>query len=229
MNQTWDWKSNVSISLRAKASNPNPRTGTAAPVLSDGALYSGPFNDNKIYLYGGTTSFINTSFPGYEIPYTDQYSLWSYDTIADEWDQHDVTDSAPERPSNGAYAEAPDLALAFYLNGQIDSGSSYQTYALNDSVQVSLEGMIVLDTDNATAKNVSTLALTGSSPRTKGKMQYIPKLGGSGILIYLGGSYQSVDAANGEEIGALVSCHTWTSGGSHAESHSGSLGHNRHF
>ena len=205
MNSTWNWKTNISISLYAKATSPNPRTGTAAPVLSSGALYSGSNDDNRIYLYGGTTSFINTSFPGYKIPYTQQYSLWSYDTIADEWDQFDVTESAPERPSNGAYADAPDLGLAFYLNGQIDNGSSYQTSTLDDSVQVPLEGMIVLDTSNATARNVSTFALTGSNSRTKGMMQYIPKLGGSGILVYLGGSYKSIDATDDEDIGTLVS------------------------
>ena len=207
MNRTWDWKNNISISLQAKATNPNPRTSTAAPVLSNRALYSGNSNDSKIYLYGGTTSFINTSFPGYQIPYTDQYSLWSYDTVADEWDQFDVTDSAPERPGNGAYAEAPDLGLAFYLNGQLDNGSCFQTRTLDDSVQVPLEGMIVLDTNAATAKNVSTLALTRSNPRTGRKMQYIPKLGGSGLLIYLGGSSQNIDAIDDKGIGALVSCH----------------------
>lgn len=106
MSTSWDWKQNISQSLIKKGAN--PKTGTRPPQVVRGALYQGMASDDSIYLYGGTTSFANTSFPGFQGPNSEQYTLWSYDTVQGEWGQFDITGASPLRPSSGASAEAPD-------------------------------------------------------------------------------------------------------------------------
>ena len=202
MSTSWNWKTNISQGFLPKT--PNPQTGTFPPVYSRGALYSSSPSDPNIYLYGGTTSFFNTSSPGYEIPYTSQYSLWSYDTNLRTWDQYDITAADPQRRNSGASAEAPDQGLAFYLNGQIDNGSAPATASLGGVVQF-LEGMLVINTTNQQAKNISTASFSGSAPRTRGKMQYVDGVGSNGIVVYLGGSAKSANTLDTQEIGALVS------------------------
>ena len=211
MSKSWDWKqANFTESIINKSAN--SRTGTYPPVAVRGALYQGAYADTRLYQYGGTTSYLNTSFPGFQFwSYTDQYSLWSYDIVTGEWDQYDITNASPERPSSGAYTEAPDQGLAFYLNGQIDNGSSSATASFEGNVEVSLNGMIVIDTNLQTARNLSTYQLDGNSPRTRARLQYLPGIGTRGILISVGGSSKSAADVNNEEIGTLVSslvCHT---------------------
>ena len=203
MSTSWNWKTNISESIINKTLN--PRTGSAPPVVVRGALYQGAKSDDNIYLYGGTTSYINTSFAGFQSSTTNQYSLWSYDTVLKEWNQFDITTASPERPNSGASAEAPDQGLAFYFNGQIDNGSSITTAGLGDNSQVFLEGMVVMNTSNQTARNISTSEVTGNNSRTRGRMQYVPGIGSKGILTYLGGSYENVDAIYNElDIGNMV-------------------------
>ena len=188
LSHSWDWKKNIS----EKAIN---KTGIAnvlsTPVLSRGALYKGTANDNNIYLYGGTTSYSNTSDPAWEPPTSSQYSLWSYDTVSKDVAQFNISGASPYRPSSGAYAQAPDQGLAFYLNGEIDSGSSTETQEFGDSKKFFLNGMIVIDTTARTAQNLSTAAVTDGQPRTYGSLQYIPGVGQKGILVHLGGSDQN--------------------------------------
>lgn len=84
-----------------------------------------------MWALGGTTFRGNESFPNqdknyYDIHYSDQYPLWSFDNQAHIWDQHDI--SQPWTPSYGAATDAPDQGLAFYLNGRTDNGTSSNTY-----------------------------------------------------------------------------------------------------
>ncbi|KAI9684437.1 MAG: hypothetical protein M1829_002247 [Trizodia sp. TS-e1964] len=185
LSQSWDWKTNISeVALPKDA---NPRTGTKPPFVIRGALYQGNPKDTRIWLYGGTTSWINQSFPNFDEPSTSQYSLWSFDPKSKEWDQFDVSLGANLRPNSGAYAEAPDQSLAFYLNGNIDNGSSISTTGLKGNTYQPLSGMIVLDTGNQTARNLSTQAFSGDEPRSRGQMEYLPAVGSKGALVYLGG------------------------------------------
>lgn len=203
MSDSWDWKHNISQSLIKKEQN--PKTGTPPPQVVRGALYQGMAGDNNIYLYGGSTSYVNTSFPGYQGPGSDLYTLWSYDTVQGEWSQYDISASSPLRPSSGASAEAPDQGLAFYFNGLIENGSSYDTTRrLSNGNQVFLEGMTVINTNNQTARNLSTAEVTGSNPRTRGKMQYLPGIGEHGILAFIGGSSKRVGEVSNLEIGTMV-------------------------
>jgi hypothetical protein len=202
MSQSWDWKLNISEVILQKSENPH--TGTAPPIVMEGALYSGGPDDNNIYLYGGTTSYWNTSFPDYQAPTSFQYSLWSFDTVAKTWAQYDVSGSSPQRPSAGYWTAAPNLGLAFYLGGTIDHGSTIQTESLSNSTKIGIPGMIVIDMKDGTAKNVSTSDLTGNNPRSRGNLQYIERFGDKGILISFGGSYRSLSDTSNSDIGTLV-------------------------
>jgi hypothetical protein len=202
MSKSWDRATNMSQRLVKKTKS--PRTGMSPPVVIRGALYGGAPDDNRIYLYGGTTSWQNTSFPGFVPPQPAKYSLWSYDTTSEIWDQSDITSASPQRPSSGAYAEAPDQSLAFYFNGRVDSGSSKETYSLGNGVRF-LEGMVVINTNNQTARNLSTSTVSGDFPRAGGRLQYIPNIGKKGILVHIGGTYKSVSSTDGLEEGVMVS------------------------
>ena len=185
MSESWDWKKNIS----EKAFN---KTGIAnvlsTPVLSRGALYQGPSSDNNILLYGGTTSYINTSDPAFEPPTSDQFSLWSYDTVSRQVEQFNISSTSPYRPSAGAYTEASDQGLAFYLNGELDSGSSTETQNLGDQRKLFLDGMIVINTNTKEARNISTATIGDGQPRTYGSLTYIPGIGEDGVLVNFGGS-----------------------------------------
>lgn len=190
MSQSWDWKTNISENALAKT--PNPRTGTAPPVLSRGALFYGSANDSNIYLWGGTTSYWNTSFPGFEAPTSQQYSLWSFDIATQKWDQYDLMLGSANRPSSGSSTNAEELGLGFYFNGELDSGSETQTQIYGNDVKQLIEGMIVVDLANQTARNLSTQAVSGDMPRSRGGMIYINDIGPHGVIVQIGGNQQNV-------------------------------------
>lgn len=200
MSTSWDWKSNVSIIKVNKTAN--PQTGTFPPLVGHAALYRGNESDNNIYLYGGTVDFTNTKFPGWQYPTSNQYSLWSYDTVAKIWDQYDVTLNAPERPASGAHAEAPELGLAFWLNGEIDTGSD-NNLALIQEFERYLDGFIVIDTNMQTAMNVSTASLD-RTPRIGGGLAYISGIGSKGIVVAIGGITRSVADNSNSSTGTYV-------------------------
>lgn len=190
LSRSWDWKTNISEKALAKTSN--PRTGTAPPVLSRGALFYGSADDSNIYLWGGTTSYWNTSFPGFEGPTPQQYSLWSFDIATQGWDQYDLTLGSANRPSSGSFTNAEELGLGFYFNGELDSGSEIQTQSYGNSVKQLIGGMIVVDLVNQTARNLSTQAVSGDVPRSRGRMIYINDVGPQGVIVQIGGNQQNV-------------------------------------
>ncbi|KAL9125788.1 MAG: hypothetical protein Q9217_005056 [Psora testacea] len=190
LTSSWDWKTNISENALDK--DANPKTGTYPPLVSRGALYHGADADDNIYLWGGTTSYFNTSFPGFRWPLPSQYSLWSYNVVSQTWGQYDTGLNIEHRPSSGSYTEARDQSLAFFFNGQLDSGSETQTNNLGDDPKVFIEGMVVINTSNQTARNLSTKAVVGDYPRSRGRMQYIKDVGGKGILVQIGGNRKHV-------------------------------------
>lgn len=202
LRESWDWKTNISERVIVKQKN--PRTGTAPPFLSRGVLYQGTENDENIYFWGGTVSSINTSFPGWVAAQPAVYSLWSFNTRSEQWNQFDVHLDVPNRPSSASSAEAPDLGLAFYFNGEIDSGSALGSGIRAPNDKVFLEGMVILDTKNQTARNVSTKAVSGDLPRSRGRMQYVPGIGKKGILVQIGGNQKPVDDTQDRHVGDLV-------------------------
>ncbi|KAE9973280.1 hypothetical protein BLS_003664 [Venturia inaequalis] len=205
LSQSWDWKTNISETAITKEPNPNtgtkPRTirrgknidiksGTTPPSLLKGAMYKGMPTDDNVYIFGGATSQLNGSFStNYPDPST--YSLWSYDTSSSTWNQYDVTSAVPERPSKGAYAEASDQGLGFYLGGELSLGSSVTTLELGNRTY-GLQGMSILNfTDTTMSKNMSTFfyADVGVVSST---LTYVSGIGDKGILVSMGGTAKSV-------------------------------------
>lgn len=201
MSDSWDWRVNISENLLTPAASPPPGN-TYPPVVIRGALFAGGPGDDNIYIYGGTTSGLNTSFVGYNSPASAQYALWSYDTVVDQWGQYDLT-LTTQRPSGGAYAEASDQHLAFYLNGEITNGTSTATEGIGSDL-MSLEGLVIVDTAGHTSRNASTTSLVGSNPRTGGVLQYVSGIGSKGILVAIGGSYRQSMATTTDDIGTLL-------------------------
>ncbi|KAI1081449.1 hypothetical protein F5B20DRAFT_569830 [Whalleya microplaca] len=185
MSVSWDLKTNISevaINKIVALGTSNP-----VPIVQSGALFHGMLDDPQVYLYGGMTPDSNTSFVDWQAPTTSQYALWGFDTQTHEWTQYDVVLNAPERPSWGASAEAPELGLAFYLNGLISDASSFVEQTA-DVPPTGLEGMVVLDLQNHTATNRSTDTISDGNPRVRGGMVYISQIGNMGVLISLGGA-----------------------------------------
>jgi hypothetical protein len=156
-------------------------------------MYHGPANRSQVYVYGGTTYMGNQSFEAYAPPESSAYPLWSYTAGPDYlWSQY-ATNQA-WMPNHGSAAEAIDQGLAFYLNGQIDWGTSLKTRGTftTEKLYVPVPGMVILDLngDVYSARNISTTNLRGGAPRVGGSMEYIPSVGGMGVLVALGGQTQ---------------------------------------
>lgn len=206
MGSSWDWKTN--ISEVPSTVNKSPLTANLPPKVQNAALFQGNSDDANVYLYGGSIPTINTSFRVFQAATTEIYTLWGLDTVTDVWTQYSFYDSAPERPSWGAQAEAPDLALAFYFNGMLSKSSSIEAEALGDEV-VFLESMVIINLTNHTpiATNVSTSVATNGSPRIGAEMIYIGGLGKSGIIVVIGGASGTLEfpsLSSMEEI--LIRC-----------------------
>lgn len=73
MTKSWDWKKNISEVVINKTVAEG--TSNYVPIVGSGALFHGPPNDPQVYLYGGVTSALNTSFVDYQAPTTNQYAL----------------------------------------------------------------------------------------------------------------------------------------------------------
>ena len=198
LSQSWDWRDNHTE--QETAITANPQNGTLPPQVVRGVLFQGLPSDNNLYLYGGTTSYGNTSFPGWRPPTNTTYTLWSFNTATTEWDPYNVGSSAPYRPSSGAAAEAPEQGLAFYFNGEIDSASAQGFSSVGSGDNLFLEGMVVINMTDHSVRNLSTTVVIGDQPRARGKMLYVPGLGEKGILVLLGGRGQNATDVPGPRV-----------------------------
>lgn len=185
MGSSWNWKTNVSISQKARRVS-GAVEGMGWPVnVHDGALFGGPEESDTLYMFGGTTLNFNQSFPYYLIPPTEQYAMWQYDMSNDLWAAFDTSSSGITIPSWGANAEATNHGLAFYVGGQVDAGTANTTQDLGDDT-VGLGGMVVLDTTSTTMKNL-TVEDSIKSNRQGAGMVYVDNFGDAGVLILIGG------------------------------------------
>jgi len=190
LNFTWDWKTDIIIESQAKNVT-NPTTGTLPPSQIRGHMFHGPANKPEVWVYGGTTYMGNQSFEAYAWPDSSAYPLWSY-TYGPNYPWGQFAVATPWMPNHGAAAEAIDQGLAFYLNGQIDWGTSSKTRDTfnTQDLYVPLDGMVVLNLTTQSSKNISTTRLRGGAPRVGGSIEYIASVGGMGALVALGGQIQ---------------------------------------
>ena len=122
LEHSWDWKVNFFEAVENITANPD--RCSLPPQLSRGTLFQGSPEDPKLNFYGGATTWANTSYSGFSVPAASAYSLWAHDITSKRWSQLNISSVAPYRPSSGAYAEAPEQILAFYLNGEMNNGSA---------------------------------------------------------------------------------------------------------
>lgn len=201
LNETWDWKVNISVTALNKTADAS--TGTYPPNNLRGALYAGAEDDPSIYLYGGTVSWANRSAPGFQLPTAPTYSLWSYGSSTEAWKQYDVSLEVPERPAGGAWAQAPAKGLAFYLNGFIDNGTN-SNYAYLSNFRRYIDGLIVLNTTSQRATNLSTSSME-NYPRAMGGLAYVPNVGSEGVLVSMGGVTKPINNSELSDMGTYVS------------------------
>lgn len=189
--------------------------GSNPPNMVRGALYRGPGNDTRLYTFGGSTFLANESDPDWQAPVSDQIGLWSYDTAAMTWSQYDITYAAPRRPNWGSVTEAIAQGTGFFLNGQIDRGSSAVMYTMSEYVGGELSnatndqttylgGMVIIDMPTQRARNVSTESL--GAPRVGGGLVHSPRFGKTknGTLVAFGGMRSQDDRNNTFYNGVLV-------------------------
>lgn len=200
MTDSWDWKTNVSITAINKTQVES--SGTYPPVFVRGALYAGMQDDPDLYLYGGTTSWVNSTFPGFYYPIPPLYSLWSYDTEERSWDQYDTSINLQYRPAGGAYAESTTLGLGFYMNGFIDNGSD-PDYEHFQDFQRYMGGIVVVNTSSQEAVNISTSELP-NSPRIMGGLAHLPNVGEEGVVMAMGGVTKSPSDSALSDKGSYV-------------------------
>ncbi|KAL8996454.1 MAG: hypothetical protein Q9169_004048 [Polycauliona sp. 2 TL-2023] len=97
-----------------------------------------------------------------------------------------------------------DQNRSFWLNGQVDSGSSSQSTNLDSSTSIFQKGMIVINHDDHTAMNISTDAIVGDRPRARGRTQWCVGLGTNGLLVLIGGNQKHVSDTVDRGVGDLV-------------------------
>jgi hypothetical protein len=184
MTKSWNWRDNGF----PQAAIPKGQDSTdtlPAPDMSRGALYPDPRDPNKFWLFGGSTAVDNTSFVGWQEPQPNAYSLWSYEAQDNVWTAYDMSQYGIQKPASGPTVSVPEKGLAFWFNGMQDNGSTTDTIILQDTTRF-LDGMVVLDLNNQSAKNVSTSAVSDQA-RVRGQMVHVPLPGSDGILVLIGG------------------------------------------
>ncbi len=157
--------------------------------MSRGALYPDPKDLNKFWLFGGSTAIDNMSFVGWQWPQPGADSLWSYDTQLNSWTAYSMSQYGIQKPASGPTTYIPEKGLAFWFNGMQDNGSSAETTVLQSTTRF-LTGMVVLDLNNQSARNLSTAAVSNKA-RVRGQMVHIPVPGSNGILVVIGGGEKS--------------------------------------
>jgi hypothetical protein len=210
------WDATINFTEKRIGRFGNSAMGANPPNMVRGALYRGLAQDRKLFTFGGSTFLANQSDPDWKQPDSDEYSLWSYDTEAMTWDQYDITYAVTRRPNWGAAAEAISLGIAFFLNGQVDRGSSSVLYSTTEYINGTLTnetndqitylgGMVIIDLATQIARNVSTDTL--GAPRIAGGLVHGLKFGKTrnGTLVTFGGMRSANEKNNTFNNGILVS------------------------
>lgn len=138
------------------------------PSVQGGILWEDDVN-KAFYLFGG--EFQNTP---------EDFSLWAYDTILDQWNSSSTpTTTKIERVSYGAGTAVNDTGLAYYYGGWLSNRSvpGWTGEGMTTSTLIQYDMVKNKWTNNTGPDNVG---------RAEGVMVNIPASDG-GMLIYFGG------------------------------------------
>ena len=214
MEDSWDWKGNISQTSVYKTREPGRKTGYV-PSLNGGAIWPNA-NETFLYFYGGTTNASLSNFSLYAEPESDKETLWRYNIAEKFWDPvtYAKGSSPVTRASFGGSVVAPHLNKAYYLGGVIDRGSTDRSGDLQSPRF--LDGLLEFDFETESVRNISTSGL-GNRARAYSQMVYIPNYGSlnssnegekKGILVSIGGEVKSsrIVDMSGTRRGDMVSC-----------------------
>jgi hypothetical protein len=196
---SWDWAVDATIGqtyinkTQSKANFSIPSNARSATFVNDA--------DNRLYTFGGSVSNYNISFPGYTVPDDEKYSLYSYDLVTDTFERYPQT-NLTTHPASCAAANIPALGLGFCYGGMIDNGTDIEVN-MNSTPKAFLTGMVVLDLNSQTSRNLSTKAVEVEG-RSRAGLHYVPGIGQKGILVMMGGGIKAVDNYNSSFAGSLV-------------------------
>jgi hypothetical protein len=164
--------------------------------LVGSALFQDPVNARNLILYGGGVSHRRTDPDILPPSSSTSDTVWIYDTVDKTWVAGEKALKNRKAPRRGASAEAPELRLAFYLNGIIGNGKHDEPF----------EGMLILNTSTRESWTVPTTAISNTTVRVGARMEYIASIGTKGALILIGGGTRSMTDSGyeGYEISAMA-------------------------
>jgi len=145
----------------------NLSRNSSIPDVAGGILWADEVN-KIFYLYGGEFSSTPQDF-----------QLWGYDVILNQWNLSAPSNIPVERLSYGAGVAVSELALGFYYGGYLNN----RTNPLWGGPQIATSNLLQYDMIGNSFTNNTAIDSTG---RAEGTMVYIPA-SGSGLLIYFGG------------------------------------------
>lgn len=209
LDRSWNTESNISMIAHDKSPLGYPAQGSTygkPPQVYNAALYAGANNDSRVWLFGGSTPWWNTSWVNFTNPSDNTYTLWSVDTNTQAWTSYDIRSQVPERPNNGYFAEDPTTGRAWWINGFLESGSDTNTQDFGDYVKAFQNGIIAFNFagESPVVHNVSSSANPWGSPRVGGLAEYVPTYGADGILVMFGGGSKPASSLNSDDHGAYI-------------------------
>ena len=137
------------------------------PVVNGGILWPDPVN-KLFYLYGGE----------YDDEKPDSFSLWSYDTIYNTWNNTPVRDVGIMRASYGAGTTDKEQAIGYYYGGWLSSAS-----VPGFGRKIPTSNLLIYDMIKDQWTNSSG---PDKVPRVEGAMVHIPA-SDAGMLVHFGG------------------------------------------
>ena len=148
----------------------NLTKNTTVPSVHGGTLWADTVN-KRFYLFGGEY---------YQQPPSQQFTLWSYDTIYDTWESF----GSPPQPglaaiSYGAGVSIPERGEGYYYGGW----KSKNTVPGWTGPPVAMAGLVKYSMDSNHMSNNTGPDKIG---RAEGAMVFIP-IGDGGMLVYFGG------------------------------------------
>ncbi|KAL6240690.1 hypothetical protein RBB50_012400 [Rhinocladiella similis] len=172
MTAPWDWKTNVCTSQNLGYLGGSVE-GFNGPInVHDASLCGGKNDSTTIHMFGGTTSSFNKSFRYFEVAPTTQYAMWSYYTRYDTWLAINTSDPLGTIASWGASTAVSDMGLAFFVGGQIESGTVDTTQYLCDET-IGISGTVVINTTTNHVQNF-TVDESIKSNRQGGQILHFP-------------------------------------------------------
>jgi hypothetical protein len=175
LSQSWD-----------TASAPFKPTPKSAPPLNRQAIWRDP-ESTGFYVWGGATAYSASPPPP---------GIWTFITDGaggGSWGKEDTQGSAGValenmvRATDGAWAQSK--GVGYYIGGK--ATKSTDPRVTGDDAMIPLPGLTAFNMTSGELTNSSTAGLSPYGTLVGGAAEFVP-FGGSGLLLFLGGSYAPV-------------------------------------